>query len=154
MTTSDLDIRQARPDDAPRIGAIARQAYARYVARIGREPAPMLADFPVQIAAGAIHVAEDAEHGLLGFIVFYPEARHMLLENVAVAPQAAGRGIGRALIAFCETAARDRGPDAVHLYTNEKMTENRALYPQLGYVAVGRRTEDGFNRVYFAKALG
>lgn len=31
-------IRRARPDDAPAIQACARQAYARYVPRIGRPP--------------------------------------------------------------------------------------------------------------------
>lgn len=35
----------------------------------------------------------------------------------------------------------------LHLYTNEKMTENLSIYPKLGYVEVGRRTENGFNRV-------
>ncbi len=151
--TQHLTIRPARPDDAPGIRACARQAYARYIPRIGREPAPMLADFPAQIAAGKVRVAESADGALLGFIVFFPEAGQMFLENVAILPQAAGRGIGRALIGFCEETARARGLDAVQLYTNEKMTENLALYPRLGYGEVARRTEDGFNRVYFEKTL-
>jgi hypothetical protein len=43
--------------------------------------------------------------------------------------------------------------NAVHLYTNEKMTDNLSIYPKLGYVEVARRTENGFNRVYFEKSL-
>lgn len=43
--------------------------------------------------------------------------------------------------------------EAVHLYTNEKMVENLAIYPRLGYAETGRRHEDGFNRVYFEKRL-
>ena len=43
--------------------------------------------------------------------------------------------------------------NAVHLYTNEKMAENLLIYPKLGYTEVERRTEDGFNRVYFEKTL-
>jgi len=85
-----------------------------------------------------------------GFIVFYAEDGHILLENVAVLPSAAGRGVGKALIGFCEDTARRRGMN-VHLYTNEKMVENLSIYPKLGYVEVGRRSEDGFNRVYFEK---
>ncbi|MNH40626.1 putative acetyltransferase [compost metagenome] len=77
----------------------------------------------------------------------------MLLENVAVLPSAAGRGVGKALISFCENTARQRGINAVHLYTNEMMTENLSIYPRLGYVKVGQRTEDAFKRVYFEKAL-
>lgn len=38
-------IRGARTEDAGRIGEIAHAAYARYVPRIGRAPAPMVADF-------------------------------------------------------------------------------------------------------------
>jgi GNAT superfamily N-acetyltransferase len=67
-------------------------------------------------------------------------------------PRAAGRGVGKALIGFCENAAR-RLISTVHLYTNEMMTENLSIYPKLGYVEVGKRTEDGFNRVYFEKTL-
>jgi hypothetical protein len=33
------------------------------------------------------------------------------------------------------------------------MTENLKIYPKLGYTVVGRRTEAGFNRVYFEKTL-
>jgi ribosomal protein S18 acetylase RimI-like enzyme len=119
---------------------------------MGRKPAPMVADFAAQIADGEVYIATD-DHGVFqGFIVFYAEDGHILLENVAVLPRAAGRGVGKALIGFCEDAARQRGLN-VHLYTNEKMTENLSIYPKLGYVEVARRTEDGFNRVYFVKTL-
>ncbi|WP_210268083.1 GNAT family N-acetyltransferase [Brucella intermedia] len=113
----------------------------------------MVADFSAQIEAGQAYVAEDADNQLQGFIVFYPEGQHMLLENVAVLPSAAGRGIGKALIRFCEEEARRRGFNAVHLYTNEKMAENLSIYPRLGYAEVARRAEDGFNRVFFEKPL-
>lgn len=146
-------IRPAQPSDEAAIKACAEQAYARYVPLIGRKPAPMIADFATQIAAGKVYVATDEHGGFQGFIVFYAEDAHMLLENVAVLPRAAGRGLGKALIGFCEETARQRGMNAVHLYTNEKMTENLSIYPKLGYVEVARRREDGFNRVYFEKSL-
>lgn len=146
-------IRIAGKGDEPRIRACADLAYARYVAAIGRKPAPMVANFASQIAAGDVHVATNALGKILGFIVFYEEPGHIMLENVAVFPEAAGRGVGRELVGFCEETARRRGLDAVHLYTNEKMTENLSIYPRLGYVEVGRRTEDGFNRVYFEKSV-
>ena len=146
-------IRPAQPRDESAIRECAEQAYARYVPAIGRKPAPMLADFAAQIAAGVVYVATD-EHGTFqGFVVFYPECEHVLLENVAVLPSAAGQGVGKSLISFCEDTGRQLGMSTVQLYTNEKMTENLAIYPRLGYVNVGRRTEDGFNRVYFEKRL-
>ncbi|HTR84203.1 MAG TPA: GNAT family N-acetyltransferase [Reyranella sp.] len=143
-------IRPAKPSDEPQVRHCAEQAYARYVAAIGRKPAPMVADFAAQIAAGEVHVSVDDSGAFQGFIVFYAEDGHILLENVAVLPSAAGRGVGKALIGFCEDTARRRGMN-VHLYTNEKMVENLSIYPKLGYVEVGRRSEDGFNRVYFEK---
>jgi ribosomal protein S18 acetylase RimI-like enzyme len=145
-------IRLAVASDELEIRACAEQAYARYVPSMGRKPAPMVADFAAQIAAGQVYVATGDEDDFLGFIVFYAEDGHIMLENVAVLPRAAGRGVGKKLIGFCENAARQRGMN-VHLYTNEKMTENLSIYPRLGYVEVGRRTEDGFNRVYFEKTL-
>lgn len=146
-------IRPATPEDLAQIRACAQQAYARYVPLIGQEPAPMRADFAAQIAMGQVHVAADHGGGFLGFIVFYPQGNHLLLENVAVAPEAAGRGIGKALIGFCEDSARQAGARGVRLYTNARMVENLAIYPRLGYRETDRRTEDGFDRVYFEKPL-
>lgn len=76
-----------------------------------------------------------------------------MLENIAVMPSAAGKGIGKSLIAFCENETRRLGLLTVETYTNEKMTENLSIYPRLGYVEIDRRTENGFNRVYFQKKL-
>ncbi|MEQ9160672.1 MAG: hypothetical protein RLO10_10775 [Roseovarius indicus] len=42
----------------------------------------------------------------------------------------------------------------MQLYTNEKMVANLSIYPHLGYAETDRRTEDGFNRVYFEKRVG
>jgi GNAT superfamily N-acetyltransferase len=79
---------------------------------------------------------------------------HLLVENVAVDPSRQGGGIGRFLMAFAETYARERGLGELRLYTNEAMHENLRFYPRLGYREDGRRLEDGFRRVYFVKRLG
>lgn len=145
---------QAAASDEPHIRECAEKAYARYIPLIGRKPAPMTADYRSQIAAGNVFIAVDEENDAFkGFITFYPEANYILLENVAVLPEAAGQGVGKALIGFCENMARERGFTAIRLYTNEKMTENLFIYPRLGYVENERRTEDGFNRVYFEKII-
>src|SRR5262249_1618053 len=56
-------IRRATAEDTARIGAIARAAYAKYVPRIGREPAPMVADFAAEVAAGRVVVIATAGGG-------------------------------------------------------------------------------------------
>ncbi|SDE18911.1 GNAT family N-acetyltransferase [Limimaricola pyoseonensis] len=154
MTQTDkTPIRPATAADAAEVRDCARRAYARYVAAIGREPAPMTADYAALIAAGEVHVAAGPD-GLMGFVVFREDDGHMLLENVAVRPEAAGRGLGRRLIGRCEAAARDLGLPEIRLYTNARMADNLAIYPRLGYAETGRRHEDGFDRVFFAKRLG
>ena len=145
--------RPATPDDLGPIETCARQAYAPYVERIGREPAPMVADFSSLIAAARIHVMEDEQDRFCGYVVFYPVGDDMMLENVAVSPDRQGHGHGRTLIDFVESEARRAGLQTVTLYTNVHMHENVEFYPALGYVETGRRREDGFDRVYFAKRL-
>ncbi|WP_433735916.1 GNAT family N-acetyltransferase [Pseudomonas putida] len=146
-------IRQAVANDEAAVRACAEQAYLPYVPLIGRQPAPILADYEAQIAAGHVYLCTGEQDQLRGFIVFYPLDRHMFLENVAVSTAGRGQGIGKSLIQFCEAEAVRLGLGSVHLYTNEKMADNLSIYPRLGYVEVGRRSQDGFNRVYFEKRL-
>ena len=152
-----MPIRPARPEDLDAIRDCAASAYGRYVARIGQEPAPMIADFKARIGRGVVHVStgeKDGEEGpVRGFIIFYPRGDHIHLENVAVAAGFQRRGIGRELIDCCEDFARQNGFAAVELYTNEKMAENLDLYPRLGYRETGRGEQDGFNRVFFRKEI-
>jgi ribosomal protein S18 acetylase RimI-like enzyme len=148
-----MRIRPAIPADEPAVRACAEAAYAQYVGAIGRTPAPMLADFAAQIRDGLVHVAVGNKGQVEGYVVYYPHGDAMHLENVAVLPSAAGRGIGKALVGQCEAAAREAGMAAVDLYTNAKMTANLSIYPYLGYRETGRRHEDGFDRVFFRKDL-
>lgn len=146
-------IRPATPADEAAVRACAEAAYAQYVRAIGRKPAPMVADFGAQIRDGLVHVATGEAGQVVGLVVFYPRGDAMHLENVAVLPGQTGRGVGRALIARCEEAARQAGLAAVELYTNVRMVANLSLYPRLGYAEVGRGSEDGFDRVFFRKEL-
>ena len=99
-----MEIRQARAEEAGEVQACARAAYRDYIASIGKEPAPMVADFGEQIAQGIVWVLADGEE-IAGYVVFYLRGDHMLLENVAVDPAHQGAGHGRRLIAHVEQAA-------------------------------------------------
>jgi ribosomal protein S18 acetylase RimI-like enzyme len=132
---------------------IVMSAYSPYVARIGREPGPMLDDYAALIAEGRVHVLQRQDM-IAGLVVLVPQADAMLLDNVAVRPQLHGRGVGKALLTFAEAAARDAGYRLIRLYTHEAMTENIALYSRIGYCETHRAEENSLRRVYMAKPLG
>ena len=77
----------------------------------------------------------------------------MLLDNVAVSPEAQGRGYGRMLLKFAEDSAAEAGYDSIRLYTNEAMVENIALYARIGFIETHRAEEKGLRRVYMTKPL-
>ena len=145
-------LRVALPSDVDDISQCASAAYTKYIQRIGKVPAPMVADFGSAVAAKNVLVA-CIDNTLLGYVVFYPQKESMHLENVAVFPQYAGSGTGGKLINNVEQAAIALGLEFVDLYTNEVMTENLSMYRVLGYNEYDRRCEDGFNRVYFRKRV-
>ena len=144
-------IRPATAADEPAIRACAQAAYALYVPRIGRRPAPMDADFAGQIAAGFAHVAVDGAGLVTGYVICWPRGDHLYLDSIAVGVK--GQGLGAALMAHAEALARAGGMRSIQLYTNAKMTENLTLYPHLGFVQTDRRMDEGFDRVFFEKRL-
>ncbi len=70
-----------------------------------------------------------------------------------MAPESQGTGVGRALLEFAEQEAQRRGYTSIYLCTNSKMTENQVFYPRIGYVERERKTEAGYDRVFYVKSL-
>ncbi len=145
-------IRAAQPADRAAVEAVVQAAYAPYVARLGRAPGPMGDDYGALIAEGRVSVLED-EAGIAGILVLIPQADALLLDNIALAERARGRGFGRRLVAEAEAAARAAGLKRLRLYTHVLMVENQALYAHLGFSETHRATEHGFDRVYMEKLL-
>ena len=144
--------RPATRADLPAVQAIVQAAYSHYVARIGRQPGPMLDDYDALIGSGQVHVIEH-DGTVQAILVLIPQERSMLLDNVAVSPDAQGLGLGRAMLQFAEQAALAAGYRSITLYTNEAMTENLGLYARIGYVETHRAEERGLRRVYMTKPL-
>ena len=144
--------RLARPEEAATLRALVREAYAHYVPRMGREPAPMTDDYAARIAAGEAWI-EEAEGAPVGVLVLEESEGELMLDNIAVAPAALGKGYGKLLLQFAEAEAMRRGYTRIHLYTNEKMVENIALYTRIGYVETHRARQAGHNRVFMEKRL-
>jgi ribosomal protein S18 acetylase RimI-like enzyme len=146
-------IRSARSEDVARIRAIARAAYSKYVPRIGREPAPMIADYEAEIAARRVVVIEAAGK-VSGYMVAWPEPDAYFIDNIAVDPECQGVGLGRCLIEHAVAEATRLCLPVLRLYTNMMMIENLAMYAHLGFVETHRAFEKDFHRVYMQRRLG
>ena len=125
-------LRRAVAADAAAVRALVRDAYAKWVPVIGREPKPMTANYDTAVRLNRVDLAH-VEGKLAGLIETIDRSDHLLIENVAVAPQWHGQGFGRALMAHAETVARAAGYREVRLYTNQRFAENIRLYLALGY---------------------
>lgn len=146
-------IRPARPEEAPLLAGIVAGAYAQWVPVIGRRPGPMDDDYAARIAAGEAHVLEDPAGRVVALVVIEQHPDHLMLDNIAVAPDRAGMGDGRVLLGFVEEEARRRGLPEIRLYTHALMARNVAIYEKRGYVVTDRRMDHGFDRVFMAKRL-
>ncbi|WP_457091086.1 GNAT family N-acetyltransferase [Microvirga sp. P5_D2] len=149
----DATLRAAVPDDVQAIETLVRNAYGKYVERIGKPPAPMTADYRQLVDEGDVWVLE-LDCDVVGLIILKSETDHLLLDNVAVSPAHQGRGLGSKLLAHAEAQARQRGFREMRLYTNELMHENLVVYGKLGWSEYDRTEQDGFRRVFMKKELG
>ena len=145
-------IRPATIQESGVVTECVREAYAKYVGRIGKEPAPMLVDYEAAILAGEAWVLVEGDE-TTGVLVMRPENDHLFVETVAVRPDRQGSGLGRRLMAFAEEVARGRGLREIRLYTNEKMEENLPFYRSLGFEETGRRLDEGYRRIFMKKRL-
>ena len=129
------------------------EAFSVYIERLGVTPWPMRSDYAEVIGRGETWVAVDAADDVAGVLVLERNDDHLLLDVIAVRRAERGSGVGYALMLHAESVARELGLPEVRLYTNEKMSENLAYYPRLGYVETGREEVSGFHRVNLRKRL-
>jgi ribosomal protein S18 acetylase RimI-like enzyme len=129
---NSLVLRRAAAADAAAVRSLTRDAYAKWVPLIGREPKPMQADYERAVEAHRVDLAL-LNGELAGLIETVDRPDHLLIENVAVAPSFQGRGLGRRLMAHAEQVAAEQDHAEIRLYTNARFAGNVALYQRLGY---------------------
>jgi ribosomal protein S18 acetylase RimI-like enzyme len=148
----EIRIRAATAADVPAIVDIVDRAYRHYIVRIGKPPGPMLDDYLARVSEDLVWVLQDGP-AIAGILVLLTAPEYLLLDNIAIAPERQGRGLGRRLLAFAESEALRRGYREIRLYTHQTMIENQRLYASIGYEETGRGSEAGYDRVFMRKPL-
>lgn len=147
-------LRPAAPEDSVAIGNLARDAFAMYTERIGKEPEPMVVDYGEIIERGGMMVAMLGEQ-IAGYVEIYVRDDHLFIDKIAVSPEFQNQGIAHAVYGLIAVTARAHGLTRLRLYTNAAMHENISLYEQAaGFTVTERKMEHGFERVFMDRELG
>lgn len=154
MANAGTQIRAGNIPDVDTIRDLVISAYAVHVRSIGRDPAPMVADYATLVQRGHVWVAVGAGGLIDGVLVMHREGESLSIDSIAVRPALQGQGVGTALMTFAERMACDLNLADVRLYTNQKMTANIDWYRRLGYQEISKHRQDGYDRVFFRKPIG
>jgi ribosomal protein S18 acetylase RimI-like enzyme len=146
-------IRDATPDERSAIRELTLRAYAEYAEIM--EPASwrglsqalhdaLASDELVErivaeddgrlVGSAMLYAAETDAYGALVSRASAPEIR-----LVAVAPEARGRGVAKALVDECIRRARAQGATEVGLHTSRSMRAAMAMYANLGFTRAPER---------------
>ncbi len=153
VDASPWTLRRATAADVAAVTACAVEAFRTYIPRLGLTPRPMTRDYAEAIAHLQVWVAERPEQQIGAALLLDVTDEGVLIDVIAVHPDHQGSGAGRALLELAEREALRQGHASIYLFTNEKMTENLALYQRIGYVEYRRESLDGRTRVYLRKPL-
>jgi GNAT superfamily N-acetyltransferase len=148
-----IRLSEAGAADAPRLSALSRAAYAKWLPLLGRPPIPYTADYEALLADHETWIAVEADGRDVAALVLRAAADHLLIWSVAVLPAQQGKGLGRALMAFAEGRALARRLPEIRLYTNLLMEANRRLYARLGYAETAREDRGDRVIVHMAKRV-
>lgn len=150
MGTTHPQLRRARPEDAAAVHGLVAAAYGPSIPLLGRTPLPMLADQSAAIRDHEVWVLED-DGTIVGVIELIERPDHLWVENVAVAPDRQGDGLGRRLLRHAEERAAASELPELRLSTNERYVANIAMYERYGYRETHRTPYQGTDLVHFRK---
>ena len=142
-------IREATIEDSEGLQSCMELAYATYQERMGgKRLPPMEVDYLTEIQNYPTWVVE-SNGIILGGLIMVFEGNEASIANIAVDPNAQGRGIGKALMSFAESQARKKLFSELHLATHMLLSENLSLYKHLGWKITG---EEG-TKVFMKKMI-
>jgi GNAT superfamily N-acetyltransferase len=95
-----------------------------------------------------VYVAED-EGNMVGFIAFKMEHNHGCIDNIVVAKQEQGKGIGKALVEHVECIAKSKGCYLMKTDTTENHAgvpwKSYGFWTRMGYEDTGERLLTNYN---------
>ncbi|MFC0243620.1 GNAT family N-acetyltransferase [Rhodopseudomonas telluris] len=146
-------IRRGTAADVDAISDLTMRAYQKWLALIGYEPLPMLADYAVAVQEHRFDLLE-VDGAPAALIETELRADDVLIVNVAVSPDAQKRGYGRRLLTVAEQIATEAVRTTLRLYTNERFEKNIRLYASLGYAEERLETRaNGARVVHMVKRI-
>ncbi|MBT3150924.1 GNAT family N-acetyltransferase [Streptomyces sp. CHD11] len=135
-------IRVARPGDEGELALLDRATWSRLHA-VTPPPRPPYDSFFSERSGPRDHHVAEREGRIVGYVrLGFPSAldsnRHVRqIHGLAVADQARGAGVGRALVRAAVAEARERGARRITLRVLGHNTPARALYASEGFVVEG-----------------
>ncbi|MGR6742842.1 GNAT family N-acetyltransferase [Microbacterium sp. F1-18] len=159
-TATALTIRLVRTEEFARAGELTARAYRHSYGELSEHYLASLRDVATRVQSGDVWVAVDgggradaaadtaAEGDILGTVWVARPNRPLAgiarpgetdFRQLAVAPEARGRGVGEALARHVIELARERGSHRVVMNSGPEMTAAHALYAKLGFSRLPER---------------
>ncbi len=138
------EVRRARQQEYEAIGELTVLAYRSGGVLVDDDGyATTLADVSGRAALAEVYVLLDDGNSIVGTVTLSPHGTayaqvsrpgDLEFRMLAVAPEAAGRGYGSRLVAFCAEQGRARGHQALAICVIDTNTSALRLYDHLGFV--------------------
>ena len=147
-----FNIKRGEVADVDTIREFTRDAYAKWVPLIGREPLPMSANYEQTIKSNRFDLFYQNEQ-LVALLETIKKENHLLIENLCVSPTKQRMGIGKSLLNHAEYLAKISGYESIRLDTNKLFTGNVDLYTHHGYKIDWEKPINGGILVHMYKSL-
>ncbi len=164
-----LAIRKATLRDIPSIVKVRRAAFTAKEVQGFTTPEPSMFYYTERMKdewnkdsnqlKGGWRVSVGEVNEVVGFIVFKVENGAGYIDNINVAKNEQGRGVGKALVQYVEQVAKSEGARVMHTDTTESAEgipwKSYAFWTKMGYKDTGERirTEWSFKEIRFIKTL-
>jgi ribosomal protein S18 acetylase RimI-like enzyme len=147
-----IQIRFARPDDAPSIAAVLRQSFMEYISSYTEEAFAATTPTSDQVVhrmnEGPVWVAV-INNAIVGSVSAVPRGEALYIRSMAVLPAARGKEVGEALLRCVESFALAHGNRRLFLTTTPFLTRAIRLYERMRYRHSGEGPHDLFGTPLF-----